>query len=256
MLLAIDVGNTQSVFALCQKGRIAHLWRMATEIHRSADEYAVLLNDMLQLSDFRMKDIKAVIISNVVPATEFALRQFSERYLNTKPHTLHEMKVPLKVDVDYPEEVGDDRLLNAYAAFDKYKTDCIVIDLGTATTFDIVREGTYIGGVISPGINLSLEALEAAAAKLPNIRIAKPPSVIGRNTVSAMQSGLYYGYIGLIEGMVRRIAESAKLRPKVVATGGLAGLLRHGTDIIDDVQDNLLIEGLMMLASHHGITAW
>src|SRR6476646_7980945 len=210
MLLAVDAGNTNIVFAICEDNSIRAQWRAVTETTRTADEYAVLLKPLFELQGLSFGDIDAAIIATVVPAALFDLRQFCRRYLNCEPLVVGDPNLDLGIGVntDRPHAVGADRLVNTVAAHATYEGALIVVDFGTATTFDIVAEnGDYEGGVIAPGPNLSAEALHQAAAMLPRVGLQRTQGVIGKDTVSAMQSGLYWGYLGLIEGLVTRIKE-------------------------------------------------
>jgi len=247
MLLAIDAGNTNIVFAIFKDDEIIGQWRVSSDSGRTADEYAVILKELLSLKDIEFAKINGVIISTVVPQNLFELKNLSKRYFDITPLVIGEKNVRanIKIDVDRTSEVGADRLVNAYAAYQEYKTALIIIDFGTATTFDVVsNDGTYIGGLISPGINLSMDALHHAAAKLPEIAIAKPEKIIGRSTVKAMQSGVYFGYIGLIEGIVARVKKEYGGDMIIIATGGLASLFAKGTKVIDHLQADLTIKGL------------
>ncbi len=247
MLLAIDVGNTNIVFALLTGGDVVGQWRISTDVKRTTDEYAIILKDMIALKNLGFKDIDDVIISSVVPQTMFALKLLAKEYCDAKAIIVgdKDINLSMKIEMDKPQEVGADRLVNAVAAYDKYKQAVIIIDFGTATTFDVVsQEGSYIGGLISPGINLSIDALHQAAAKLPEIAITRPEKVIGKSTVSAMQSGIFFGYLGLIEGIVTRIKEEYVLEMVVIATGGLAPLFSSSTQMIDHLESDLTIKGL------------
>lgn len=249
MLLAIDIGNTNIVFALCEGTSIRAQWRVRTDIHRTADEYAVWLFTLMARENFAAGDIKAAILSSVVPDANFTVKSFVRKYLACEPLVITGGQVDLGMPIllDNPKELGADRLINAYAAWDQWKQALIVIDFGTATTFDVVSgKGEYLGGVIAPGINLSLEALQKAAAKLHGIAITHPSSVIGRNTTSAMQSGIFYGYTGLIEGIVTRIKAEQGEAMKVIATGGLAPLYAEATQQIEVVDSDLTLRGLCL----------
>lgn len=249
MLLAIDIGNTNSVFAVFDGERLQGKWRLSSDARRTADEYAILLKELMALSGLVLKDISAVITSSVVPQTQFAIRQLCENYFRCKPLVVGQegARMDIAIKTDSPQEVGADRLVNAIAAYSRYQQACIIIDFGTATTFDVVAgNGDYLGGMIAPGINLSLDALHRAAAKLPEVNIQKPEKVIGKSTVAAMQSGIYYGYLGLIEGNIMRIkSELAEGEVKVIATGGLAPLFAKATNVIDETDVELTLTGLM-----------
>ena len=250
MLLAIDAGNTNIVFAVHDGKDVRCEWRAVTKTTRTADEYAVLLAPLLSLNGLSFADFDAAIIATVVPAALFDLRQLCRRYLNCEALVVGDPSVDLGIDVriDRPEAVGADRLVNAVAAHERYKGPLIVVDFGTATTFDIVGEnGDYQGGVISPGVNLSAEALHKAAAMLPRVAVARTQSVIGKDTVPAMQSGLYWGYIGLVEGLVARIKEEYAKPMTVIATGGLARVFYKQTPAIDHHDPDLTIRGLVQI---------
>lgn len=250
MLLAIDAGNTNIVFAVYDGKDIRGEWRAVTRTPRTADEYAVLLKDLFETAGLKFADIDAAIIATVVPAVLFDLRQFCRRYLHCEPLVVGDPDVDLgiAVHIDRPEAVGADRLVNTVAAHARYKGALIVVDFGTATTFDIVSEkGDYEGGVIAPGVNLSAEALHQAAAMLPRVAIERTQAVIGKDTVPAMQSGLYWGYVGLIEGLVSRIKEEYAKPMTVIATGGLAGLFHKQMAAIDHLDADLTIRGLILI---------
>jgi type III pantothenate kinase len=253
MLLAIDAGNTNLVFALVDKGQIKARWRIATDPRRTADQYSVWLHQLLELEGRSRADVDAVIIGTVVPRALHNLEVLATKYFGVKPLIAGQGRAewPLKLDVDEPHNVGADRALNAIAAHAKHKGDLIVIDFGTATTFDVVSaDGAYKGGIIAPGINLSLDALVNAAAKLPRIAIEAPAgnmSVIGRTTESQMQIGIYWGYVAMIEGLVERMKGELGHPAKVIATGGLADLFDKQTKVFDAIEPDLTIQGLSLL---------
>jgi type III pantothenate kinase len=250
MLLVIDAGNTNTVFAISDDTHIVGQWRMATDARRTADEYGVWLLQLLHHVGIKPERIHHAIMSSVVPQANFALRMLARQYFHTELKIVGDAGVTLGIEalIDRPREVGADRLVNAVAAWQRYRKALIIVDFGTATTFDVVNdEGNYIGGVIAPGVNLSLEALHRAAAKLPNIAVERPPTVIGTDTVGAMQSGIYFGYVGLIEGIITRIREEAGSAMPVLATGGLAPLFARATAMIDTLAPDLIIEGLRLI---------
>lgn len=250
MLLVIDVGNTNVVFAVFDGDKLAGQWRISTDARRTADEYGVWLTQVLEHSGIQSKQIKGAVAASVVPQALFDLRQLAKRYFNTELLIIGDPRIQtgIGVKIDNPREVGADRLVNAFAAWTKYKQALIVVDFGTATTFDVVSgEGNYIGGVIAPGVNLSLDALHKAAAKLPNVAVARPTKVIGTNTIGAMQSGIYYGYVGLIDGIVGRIKAEQGGSMKVIATGGLASLYARACPVIESLEPDLTIDGLRQL---------
>ncbi|MDP6474599.1 MAG: type III pantothenate kinase [Alphaproteobacteria bacterium] len=247
MLLAIDVGNTNTVFAVFDGASPRGQWRAATDAQRTADEHAVWFSQLMAREALTLDDIDNVVLSTVVPQCLSALNMLCRQYCDCIPLVVGEPGVELgiTVHVAQPGEVGADRLVNAVGAQNRYDGPLIIIDFGTATTFDAINEdGSYEGGIIAPGINLSLESLHQAAAQLPRIAVSRPASVIAKSTVPAMQSGIYWGYIGLIEGIVQRMKEEYGSAMTVVATGGLADLFSDGTAAIDTTDADLTIRGL------------
>ena len=254
MLLAIDAGNTNLVFALVDGQDIKARWRIATDPRRTADEYAVWLHQLLELEGYGRDDVDQVIIGTVVPRALHNLEVLSSKYFGVKPLVAGQGTAawPIALDVDEPQSVGADRALNAIAAHAKHPNDLIIIDFGTATTFDVIDfSGAYKGGIIAPGINLSLDALVSAAAKLPRIAIAAPADsgVVGRTTETQMLIGVYWGYVAMIEGLVARLKAEIGRPVKVVATGGLAILFDKNTDVFDVIEPDLTIQGLALLAA-------
>jgi type III pantothenate kinase len=253
MLLAIDAGNTNLVFALVEDGVVRARWRIATDPRRTADQYAVWLHQLLQLEGFARDDVEAVIIGTVVPRALHNLEVLAEKYFGAEPLVAGRPPVDwgIELDVAEPASVGADRALNAIAAHALYEGDLIVVDFGTATTFDVVDySGAYKGGIIAPGINLSLDALVAAAARLPRIAIEAPKgnlSVIGRTTEEQMQIGIYWGYVAMMEGLVERLRAEIGRPVTIVATGGLATLFDQHTELFDAIESDLTIQGLAML---------
>jgi type III pantothenate kinase len=250
MLLAIDAGNTNIVFAVHDGEKIRCEWRAVTKTTRTADEYAVLLKPLLELNGLDFSAIRAAIIATVVPAALFDLRQLCRHYLACDPLVIGDpaVKLGLKIKTDRPEAVGADRLVNAVAAHAQYPGALIVVDFGTATTFDVIdEEGDYEGGVIAPGVNLSAEALHKAAAMLPRVAVARTQCVIGRDTVPAMQSGIFWGYIGLVEGIVARIKAEYGRPMTVIATGGLGKVFARQTTAIEHYDPELTIRGLVQI---------
>ncbi|WP_092310507.1 type III pantothenate kinase [Brevundimonas viscosa] len=247
MLLAIEQGNTNTLFAVHDGATWIAQWRTATEASRTADEYAVWLTQLLAMRGLALGDLDGCIISSVVPQSIFNLRNLSRRYLEVEPLVIGEnVDLGMPVRILKPKEAGADRLVNALGAHLKYPGDLIVIDSGTATTFDVIAaDGAFEGGVIAPGINLSLQALHEAAAMLPRIAIQKPEKVIGKDTVSNMQSGVFWGYIALIEGLVARIKAEWGKPMTVIGTGGVASLFEGATDSIDAFDPDLTIRGLL-----------
>ncbi|NUH66261.1 type III pantothenate kinase [Sulfitobacter sp. S0837] len=253
MLLAIDCGNTNTVFSIWDGTEFIATWRTSTEWQRTADQYYVWLNTLMRLQNIDA-DITDMIISSTVPRVVFNLRVLADRYFNTRPLVVGKpgSVLPIDVRVDAGTQVGPDRLVNTVAGYDLYGGDLIVVDFGTATTFDVVaNDGAYIGGVIAPGVNLSLEALHNAAAALPHVDISKPKRVIGTNTVTCMQSGVFWGYVGLVREICDRV-KAERARPmRVIATGGLAPLFQQAVDLFDDYQDELTMHGLTVIHDYN-----
>lgn len=250
MLLAINANNTNTVFAVWDGERLAGSWRASTDVRRTADEYVVWLDHLLELKGLSRRAITGAIIASVVPEANFNLLRLCRDYFGSVPLVVGEPGVELgfRILVDSPEEVGADRLVNTVAVKDRYPGPSIVVDFGTATTFDVVdSEGNYRGGVIAPGINLSLRALQNAAAKLPSVPISRTDKVIGTSTVACMQSGIFWGYVGLIEGLVTRIKHEFGAPMTVVATGGLAALFENSSEVIEKVNATLTLEGLRLI---------
>jgi type III pantothenate kinase len=248
MLLAVDAGNTNIVFAVFEGRHRRGTWRISTDGRRTADEYAVWLTYLMGLVQLRPADISYAILASVVPAATFNLVRLCRNHFGCEPLVVGAPDVDLgiMVKIDSPGEIGADRVVNAIAARSVYKPPLIVIDFGTATTFDTVdADGNYIGGVIAPGIYNSIEALHMAAAQLPMIDVARPDRVIGRNTVAAMQSGVFWGYVGLIDGLVSRIKAEYGGPMTVVGTGGLAVLFSEATNMIDETDTELTLRGLL-----------
>jgi type III pantothenate kinase len=257
MLLAIDCGNTNTVFSIWNGARFIATWRIATDHKRTADEYFVWLSSLLMLTKTEA-EITEAIISSTVPRVVFNLRVLCDRYFNCRPLVVGraDCALPVPPRVDAGTTVGPDRLVNTVGGFDRHGGNLIVVDFGTATTFDVIdTDGAYVGGVIAPGVNLSLEALHMAAAALPHIDVAKPLRAIGTNTVACMQSGVYWGYIGLIEGIVRAVRIERSQPMKVIATGGLASLFAQGTDLFDAIEDDLTMHGLVLINTYNKDTA-
>jgi len=249
MLLAIDVGNTNIVYGLFDGEKLVHQFRVETSRGRTADEYAVILRQLLAMRDVKAPDVKAAIVASVVPALtdpmlELVRRAFGLEALVVGPG----IRTGMAILYENPREVGADRIVNGVAAYERFHSGLIVVDFGTATTFDCVSpKGEYLGGVISPGIQISADALFARAAKLPRVEIAKPPRVVGRNTQHSMQSGIVYGYVGLVDGLVERLVEELGFECKVLATGGLARLIAPLSRTIEAVDEDLTLTGLRIL---------
>jgi type III pantothenate kinase len=249
MLLAIDVGNTNTVFALHDGAAIVGEWRCRTERQRTADEYFVWLQQLMENAGLQPQ-VHSVVISSVVPQVVFNLRVLADRYFHCRPKVVGKPDVQLGVPVrvDPTAHVGADRLVNTVGAFNRYGGNLIIVDFGTATTFDVVAaDGAYEGGVIAPGVNLSLKALHDAAAALPFIDVTKPDRVVGTNTVACMQSGVFWGYVGLIEGICARIRAERGVPMTVIGTGGLSTLFAQGTDVLERIDTGLTIHGLVLI---------
>ena len=257
MLLAIDAGNTNVVFAVHDGNEWRGRWRIATRADRTSDEYAVWLLSLFGHCGIKPAAVDRCAIGTVVPAALYNLRRLSREWFDVEPLIARAaVDWGFEIKVDRPQEVGADRLLNSLASHRTYGGPLVVVDFGTATTFDVVdADGAYLGGVIAPGVNLSLEALHQAAARLPRIGIGRPQAVIGRDTVAAMQSGVYWGYVGMIEGIIARIkGEQGPL--KVVATGGLAPLFSEGTTAIEVIDQDITLEGLRLLADRNPVPTY
>ncbi|MBI2340624.1 MAG: type III pantothenate kinase [Deltaproteobacteria bacterium] len=249
MLLAIDIGNTNTVIGLFEGETLEHHWRLETKKERTGDEWGVYLRELFRHEKCDIGETESVIISSVVPPMERALNEMCRRYLECAPlYVTSKVKLNIKIAIDNPDELGADRIVNSVAAWHKYKTDLIVVDFGTATTFDFIsKKGEYRGGLILPGIGISLEALLARATKLPRIEIAKPGHVIGTNTVESMQSGIYYGYAGMIDSVVERIEKEIGKKAKVLATGGLAPMIAADSKKIAGTDELLTLKGLKLI---------
>ena len=251
MLLAIDSGNTNIVFAVfADDGSVLGEWRSSTDANRTADEFGIWLEQLMQLQGLNRDGITNAIIATVVPSTLFSLKTLCRKYFDCEPLIVGDPDVDLGIEVhlERADEVGADRLVNALAAHQKYGGPLIVVDFGTATTFDVIdNQGGYLGGVIAPGVNLSVEALHRAAAQLPRVAVERPETVIGKATVPAMQSGVFWGYVSLIEGIVARIRDEMGADMDVIATGGLAPLFTQATDIIKLSDDDLTLRGLLAI---------
>ncbi len=254
MLLTIDSGNTNIVFALYEAGKQRGVWRRANDNRQTADEYGVWLLQLMALAKLHPEDVDSAIIATVVPDTLFSLKGLCRNYFKAEPLVVGDAGVELGIQalVDTPEAVGADRLVNAVAAHEEYGGPLIILDFGTATTLDVINaNGDYVGGVIAPGINLSVEALHRAAAMLPKVSVTRPQTVIGKHTTPAMQSGIYWGYVGLIEGLVERIRDEYGEKLRVVATGGLAPMFEPAVDAIQEVDRNLTLRGLVSIYSRN-----
>jgi type III pantothenate kinase len=250
MLLCIDIGNTNTVVGITDKGRILHHWRIRTEREATADEMGILIEGLFHSSKARMEDITDMIVSCVVPPLLNTMEDLARIYFHVKPMIVGPgLKTGMPIRIDNPKEVGADRIVNAIAAYEKYHTGLIAVDFGTATTFDCISEdGAYIGGAIAPGVLISCEALFQKASKLPRVEIfVKPKNPIGKDTISSMNVGIVCGYAGLVDGIVNRIKREMKQINTVIATGGLAPLIAGETETIDHVEEFLTLEGLMII---------
>jgi type III pantothenate kinase len=253
MLLAIDCGNTNTVFSIWDGEQFLATWRTATDWQRTADQYYVWLSSLMSLHNLDVQ-ISDMIISSTVPRVVFNLRVLGDRYFDTRPWVVGkpDCLLPVSVRVDEGTQVGPDRLVNTVAGNALYGGDLIMVDFGTATTFDVVdRDGAYIGGVIAPGVNLSLEALHNAAAALPHVDISKPQNVIGTNTVACMQSGVFWGYVGLVREICTRIKAEHGRPMKIISTGGLAPLFQQAVDLFDAFEDDLTMHGLTVIHNYN-----
>ncbi|MEM9551152.1 MAG: type III pantothenate kinase [Pseudomonadota bacterium] len=253
MLLAIDCGNTNTVFSIWDGTRFIGTWRTATEHQRTADQYYVWLSTLMRLQEIDVQ-ITDVIVSSTVPRVVFNLRVLSDRYFNTRPLVVGrpDCLLPVDVRVDAGTAVGPDRLVNTVAGHDLHGGDLILVDFGTATTFDVVAsDGAYVGGAIAPGVNLSLEALHMAAAALPHVDISKPQRVVGTNTVACMQSGVFWGYVGLVREICDRIKAERDREMQVIGTGGLAPLFQQAVALFDAYEDDLTMHGLTVIHQYN-----
>ena len=255
MLLVIDVGNTNTVIGVFDGDNLTENWRIRTERNTTEDEFNVLMAALFSRSRIEMNRIKKTVVSCVVPPMVTILDAFARKYLKHAPHWIDAKSYPgMPILYSNPNEVGADRIVNAVAAYERYRTSLIVIDFGTATTFDVITgKGEYLGGAISPGIGISSEALFAKASKLPRVEIFQPPThVIGTDTITSIQSGIIYGYAGMVDGMVKRISAEITPAPKVIATGGLAPLIQNVANTIEAVEPDLTLTGLKIIADHLG----
>ena len=245
----MDVGNTNTSLGVFEGERLAWHWRLTTERARTGDEYGMQARNLFQVAGLDFKAITAVAIASVVPQLDYTLKRMSEVYFHLTPLFVDQTaETGLTILYEPPSDVGADRICDAVAAMHKYGTPCVVVDFGTATNFEVIEEGgRYLGGVITPGISISTDALFARAARLPRVGIERPHSVVGTSTVTAIQSGLYYGYAGLVDGILRRMVEELGRRPRIVATGGLAPLIATASEFIDEVDLTLTLDGLRLI---------
>ena len=249
MIFVFDVGNTNTVLGVFEGEELKHHWRIETSRNKTEDEYGMIIKELFTHVGIRSSDINGIIISSVVPPIMFSLERMCEKYFNITPMIVGPgIKTGLNIKYDNPKEVGADRIVNAVAGIHLYGAPLIIVDFGTASTYCYIDEDKqYMGGAIAPGINISTEALYTKAAKLPRIEIARPNGIIGKNTVHAMQAGILFGYVGQVEGIVRRMKEQSPIEPKVIATGGLADLIAKESDVIDVVDSFLTLKGLQMI---------
>jgi type III pantothenate kinase len=249
MLLVIDVGNTNTSLGVYEGEELVQHWRLTTVRGRTVDEYGVYARNLFEFAGIDYRAVRGIAVASVVPPLNFVLRRMSELYFGHSPLFIdHMTETGVHILYEPPSDVGADRIVDAVAAVERYGAPCIVVDFGTATTFDAINaEGQYLGGVITPGITISADALFERAARLPRVEIKRPTSVIGSSTVGSMQSGLYYGYVGLVDGILRRMREELGGAPRIVATGGLAPLIATGSELIETVDDTLTLEGLRLI---------
>ncbi|MBM7646444.1 type III pantothenate kinase [Scopulibacillus daqui] len=255
MIFVCDVGNTNIVLGVYEGDELVHHWRIATNRDKTEDEFAMIIKDLFLDVHLKFEQIKGIIISSVVPSIMFSLERMCEKYFKQKPIVVGPgIKTGLNLKYDNPREVGADRIVNAVAGIHYYQAPMIIIDFGTATTYCYIdEENNYIGGAIAPGVNISTEALYNQASKLPRIEIMKPPHIVGRNTVNAMQSGILYGYVGQVEGIVTRMKQQAKKEPIVIATGGLSSLIGKETNMIDHIDPFLTLKGLYLIYTRNKV---
>ncbi|MBT2668186.1 MULTISPECIES: type III pantothenate kinase [Bacillales] len=249
MIFVLDVGNTNTVLGVYDEDILKYHWRIETNRHKTEDEYGMVIKSLLQHEGLSFDQFDGIIISSVVPPIMFALERMCKKYFGIKPLIVGPgIKTGLNIKYENPREVGADRIVNAVAGIQEYGSPLIIVDFGTATTYCYINEDKqYMGGAIAPGINISTEALYSKAAKLPRIEISRPEGIIGKNTVSAMQAGILYGYVGQVEGIVNRIKEQSNLEPTVIATGGLATLIANESTVIDVVEPFLTLKGLQLI---------
>jgi len=249
MLLVVDIGNTNTSLGVFDGERLAAHWRLTTERSRTGDEWGVLTRNLFALAGLDFKSIDAIAIASVVPPLNFTLKRMAEVYFHLTPLFIdHTVDTGLPILYQPASDVGADRIVDAVAAIKKYGAPCIVVDFGTATTFDAINsKGEYLGGVITPGITISADALFERAAKLPRVEIKRPRNVVGSSTVEAMQSGLYHGYVGLVDGILQRMIDELGGNVRVIATGGLAPLIATGSQYIKEVDETLTLEGLRLV---------
>ncbi len=249
LIFVFDVGNTNIVLGVYEQEELKHHWRIETNRHRTEDEFGMIVKNLFDHVNLSFSDIDGIIISSVVPPIMFSLERMCQKYFNRKPLVVGPgIKTGLDIKYENPREVGADRIVNAVAAIHEYGSPLIIVDFGTATTYCYINDhNQYMGGAIAPGIGISTEALYSRAAKLPRIEISRPDDVIGKNTVSAMQAGILYGYVGQVEGIVKRMKDKSAVPAQVIATGGLANLIAQESNIIDVVDPFLTLKGLQLI---------
>jgi type III pantothenate kinase len=249
MLLVIDVGNSNIVLGVYDGTHLKRSWRLSTDKSRTSDEYGVLLHSLFDQAGLGFSGVKAAIISSVVPPLTGIMEAIAHDFFNLTPYVVGPgIKTGMPIHYDNPREVGADRIVNAVAGYEKHRCPLVIVDFGTATTFDYVNsKGEYCGGAIAPGLAISVEALFQRASKLPRIDIIKPPQVIAKNTVNSMQAGIFFGYVGLVDGIVERISAETNEEFRVIATGGLAVLIAPESKTIDEIDENLTLDGLRIL---------
>jgi len=249
MLLTIDIGNTNIVLGVFENKKLIQHWRIVTKQEKTEDEYGILISNLYQSSNIDISSTTGVIISSVVPPMVRTMEMLCNKFFKHKPMFVGPgVKTGMPIRYDNPHEVGADRIVNAVAAFERHRNSLVVVDFGTATTFDYISpQGEYMGGAIAPGIGVASEALFKMASKLPRIELIKPESVIGKNTIASLQAGIVYGYIAMVDGIVNKIRREVKTDPRIVATGGMAGFIAEGSETIDEVDDLLTLTGLRLI---------